>query len=88
MTKRETIISNVRRYGIVQLVNRSKDVTVTFRMKNGLCFVTNYFEHELPISTYLNFDDIQSKLTTDEIVNCCNKAMDEGGWKFYFWSRT
>lgn len=51
----------------------------------GLVFVTDVYRNELPIFTYINLDDIQAIISKEEMIKCCNKSIEDGDWKFYFW---
>jgi len=43
--------------------------------------------NELPVSAYINLDDIQAVISKEEMIRCCTKSTEDGGWKFQFWMK-
>lgn len=81
----------VQRAKIIQTISKSRKTTVTYKRQKGsdriLVFVTNVYRNDLPISTYLNLNDIQAIISKEELIKCCMKSMDDGDWKFNFWMK-
>lgn len=84
---RTTILENARKAKTVQVRSSINNAIVTFKADNPnkvVVFTTTFHDEQYPIKNYFNVEDVEKVISHDELLICCQRILDQTGWKFIF----